>query len=54
MRTCASILSYLLMYHAETKIAEFANNVEVGEVVHNGPSHLDLHCLPYSHDIACT
>ena len=32
----------------ETKIAEFANSVDLDEVVHNEPSHLDLHCLPSS------
>ena len=30
----------------ETKIAEFANCVDLDEVVHNEPPHLDLHCLP--------
>ena len=28
------------------KIAEFANRVDLGEVAHHEPSHLDLHCLP--------
>ena len=32
----------------ETKIAEFANSVDLDEVAHDGPSHLDLHCLPSS------
>ena len=32
----------------ETKIAEFANSVDLDEVAHNGPSHLDLQRLPSS------
>ena len=32
----------------ETKIAEFANSVDLDEVAHNEPSHLDLHRLPSS------
>ena len=30
------------------KIAEFANSVDLNEVAHNEPPHLDLHCLPSS------
>ena len=30
----------------ETKIAEFANSVDLDEVAHNEPPHLVLHCLP--------
>ena len=32
------------------KIAEFANSIHVDldEVAHNEPPHLDLHCLPSS------
>ena len=26
-------------------MAEFANSVELDEVAHHGPPHLDLHCL---------
>ena len=29
----------------ETKLAEFANSVDLDEVAHNEPPHLDLHCL---------
>ena len=29
----------------DTKIAEFANSVDLDEVAHNEPPHLDLHCL---------
>ena len=32
----------------ETKIAEFANSVDLDEMAHNEPPHLDLHCLPSS------
>ena len=32
----------------ETKIAEFANSVDLDEVAHNEPPHLDLHYLPLS------
>ena len=38
----------LLGTHAETKIAELANSVDLDEVAHNEPSHLDLHYLPSS------
>ena len=30
------------------KIAEFSNRVDLDEVAHNEPPHLDLHCLPSS------
>ena len=30
------------------KIAEFANSVDLDEVVHDEPPHLDLYCLPYN------
>ena len=33
------------------KIAEFANSIDLDEVAHNEPPHLDLHCLPSSHRI---
>ena len=29
-------------------MAEFANNMDLDEVAHNAPPHLDLHCLPSS------
>ena len=32
----------------ETKTAEFANSIDLDEVAHNEPPHLDLHCLPSS------
>ena len=31
-----------------TKIAEFANSIDLDEVAHNEPPHLHLHCLPSS------
>ena len=30
-------------------MAEFANGVDLDEVAHNEPPHLDLHCLPSRH-----
>ena len=27
-------------------MAEFANSVDLDEVAHHEPPHLDLHCLP--------
>ena len=32
----------------EMKTAEFVNSVNLDEVAHNEPPHLDLHCLPSS------
>ena len=31
-----------------TKIAEFANSLDLDEVAHDEPPHLHLHCLPSS------
>ena len=28
-----------------TKITEFSNSVDLNEVAHNEPPHLDIHCL---------
>ena len=39
---------YLTLKVPGTKIAEFANSVDLDEVAHNEPPHLDLHCLPSS------
>ena len=36
---------FLTLYVPETKIAAFANSVDIG-VAYNEPTHLDLHCLP--------
>ena len=30
----------------DTKLAEFANSLDLNEVAHNEPPHLDLHSLP--------
>ena len=38
----------ITLYLPVTKIAEFANSVDLDEVAHNEPPHLDLHCLPSS------
>ena len=32
----------------ETKVAKFANSVDLDEAAHNEPPHLDLCCLPSS------
>ena len=32
----------------ETKTAEFTNSVDLDEVAHDEPPHLDLHCFPSS------
>ena len=39
-------ISLLILYVPETKVAEYANMVDLDEVAHNEPCHLDLHCLP--------
>ena len=39
---------HLTLLLPETQIAEFANSVDLDEVAHHEPSHLDLHCLPSS------
>ena len=43
-------LQYCITFYVlETKLAEFANNVDLDGVAHNEPPHLDLHCLIMSH-----
>ena len=43
------LICYLLtLLVPELKIAEFANSVDLDEVAHNEPPHLDLHCLSSS------
>ena len=32
----------------EMTIAEFANSLDLAEVAHYEPPHVDLHCLPFS------
>ena len=39
---------YLTLEVPSTKIAELANNVDLDEVAHDEPPHLDLHCLSSS------
>ena len=41
-------ISGLTLKVPETKIAEFANSVDLDKVAHNEPPHLELHCLPSS------
>ena len=38
----------LTLYVPETQIAKFANSVDLNEVAHHEPPHLDLHCLSSS------
>ena len=38
----------LILDMLNTTTAEFAKNIDADEMVHNGPSHLDLQCLPSS------
>ena len=41
------VFNFLLtLLSTRDEIAEFANSVDLEEVVHNEPPHLDLHCLP--------
>ena len=42
------IVPVLSLQLPEMKIAEFANSVDLDEVAHNEPPHLDLRCLPSS------
>ena len=41
-------LKSLTLEVPETKKVAFANSVNLDEVAHNEPPHLDLHCLPSS------
>ena len=43
--TCLNLLTLQIPV---TKIAEFANSVDLDEVAHHEPPHLDLHCWPSS------
>ena len=43
---CFSDMRSLTLKVPEMKIAEFANSVDLDEVAHDEPPHLDLHCLP--------
>ena len=45
-RTATDFIKILTLQVPETKLAEFAYSVDLGEVAHHEPPHLDLHCLP--------
>ena len=42
------LIHILTLQVPEMKKAEFANSVDLDEVAHNEPPHLDLYCLPSS------
>ena len=44
--SCYCISSFPIV--PETKITEFSNSIDLDEVAHNEPPHLDQHCLPSS------
>ena len=50
MKTKSTLKKVKHLFHKapNTTIAEFANAVDPDETAHNGPSHLDLQCLPSS------
>ena len=48
MSSAAVVIGALRVKVPETKIAEFANSVDLDEVAQNEPPHLDLNCLPSS------
>ena len=41
-------MTQLTLSLPQTKISEFANRVDLDEVAHNEPSHLDVQCLSFS------
>ena len=45
---CQNIKTEVDSLSTRAKIAEFANSVDLDEVAHDEPPHLDLHCLPSS------
>ena len=45
-KTLSSLFIAFKISVPETKIAEFANSVDLDEVAHDEPPRLDLHCLP--------
>ena len=47
MYTCTGqeTVPFPLLKVLEAKIAEFANSVDLNEVAHNEPPHLDLRCF---------
>ena len=44
--TILCIDELLTLQVLETKIGKFANRVDLDEVAHNEPPHLDLNCFP--------
>ena len=48
--TCniAVLVYFVNSLRTEMKIAEFPNSVDLDEVAHDEPPHLDLHCFPSS------
>ena len=49
LQACTSLfLPILTLKLPVTKIAKFANSIDLDEVALNEPPHLDLHCLPSS------
>ena len=49
--TAAILVLFICLFSLsvlEKKIAEFSNSVDLDEVTHKVPPHLDLHCLPSS------
>ena len=45
---CLIVFHLLTLLLPQMQIAEFANSVDLDEVAHDEPPHLDLHCLPSS------
>ena len=47
---CLLFFEYSIRYSVDLtfleKQPEFANSVDIDEVAHSEPPHLDLHCLP--------
>ena len=48
IKQCIEVRRCLTFKVPEMKIVEFANGVDLDEVAHYEPPHLDLHCLPFS------
>ena len=48
LRTARSVGQRLNLSVPETKIAEFANSIDLDEVAHYEPPLQDQHCLPFS------
>ena len=46
--TCSHMYCQLNLLSTRDENTEFANSIDLDEVAHNEPPHLDLHCLPSS------